>query len=78
MSILESMIQAARCPGLATHATLHARRVILTLAESLPESAVEKAKQTFNAYPDLKIETLNDAWRAAIIAALKEIAGETP
>lgn len=82
MSIPESVIEAAEVltsKGYPTEertkSEVRARAVILALAENLPDSAVEKALSEFDGAERAYWPA---AMRAAIIAALKDIAGETP
>lgn len=85
MSIPESCIEAATVRAELnkngwTNDTdeARARRVILALAESLPDSAVEKAWLAYCKAPKTQsAETWKAAMRAAIVAALKDVAGET-
>ena len=91
MKLHESVIEAILAHS--TPPADRARRVIRALAENLPESAVEKAAEaidpswvghphvTWEPAPHLierwKKEAIEKA-RSALIAALKDIAGETP
>jgi len=83
MSIPEACIKAAKSrysidKGFDTDEST-ARRVILALAENLPESAVEKAWLAYCKAPKTRAAGgWKAAMRVAIIEALKDIAGETP
>ena len=77
MSIPESVIEAASIRRVEKHGfdEARARRVILALAEDMPESAVEKALAAFDGAERAYWPA---AMRTAIIAALKDIAGDSP
>jgi hypothetical protein len=87
MSIPEACIKAASTALDKENARLHpefphlgearARRVILALAENLPESAIDDACKAYAKFEGPHCICVT-AMRAAIIAALKDVAGETP
>jgi len=76
----EACIEAASCQtrtGVERGPEARASRVILALAENLPEHSIGKALSAFYANG---VETCStrEAIRAAIAAFLKHVAGETP
>ena len=71
--IIPERVSNAACVVPGDMPTARARRVILALASDLPESAVEKA---LDEYGGAEHAYWPAAMRAAIIAALKDIAGE--
>jgi len=84
MSLHESVIEAARihnelAGSSEAFAVARARRVILALAENLPEDAVEKARQAYRIAWDVAQNTMeiDSAMDDAIVAFLKHV-GETP
>jgi len=86
MSIPEAVIKEASCQtrsGVERGPEARARRVILALADDLPESAVEVALVQYHGkywqgrYQESNNNMRNEM-RAAVVAALKDIAGETP
>jgi hypothetical protein len=81
MSIPESVIHAARA-GTNPDAfnEQRARRVIIALAEEMPESAVNEALRMVGITKDALHEQSHwpETMRAAIAAFLKHVAGETP
>jgi ribosomal 50S subunit-associated protein YjgA (DUF615 family) len=82
MSIPESVVRSVNAASVdsvsLSEAEATARRVILALAENLPESAVDAGCDAVDKIVGLGGDTDRDVVRATIIAALKEVAGETP
>jgi hypothetical protein len=79
MSIPESVIEAAEVVcSIQDDTEPRARRVILALAENIPEHAVDKAWQTYCDRLDTFHCINKGDVRAAIAAFLKHVAGETP
>ena len=80
MSIPEACVEAVKRRGLDDAFEARARRVITALADHLPDSAVEKAREAYRAswavaQNDAEIDAAMDD---AIVSALKDVAGETP
>jgi len=86
MSIPESVIEAAGVepngPYSYEYACHSARRVILALAESMPEDAVEKDLSAWlgddGSWSDEEKASMRPAARRAIAAFLKHVAGDSP
>ena len=79
MTIPPNVIEAARKAWKYADDDETARRVILALASDLPESAVRVAYKRLKEEADARGGQITyDVVSAAIIAALKDVAGDSP